>query len=282
MRLQEYNIPGLGPEYRIPLEGMPGFFMRIEDTVRETVVFLGFEDNSPQSGGIKCVGTAFLLGYKRAGYLITAKHVAKVFGDKPFLIRINKKDGTSQNIPADEVIWHYHPDDNVDIAAIPFEVPNPINDRWFDATYFAEEMILTDEIRNNVFIGIGDICYTVGLFRFLAGTKRNLPIVHTGNIALVPSDEKIPVIDWDDPKEKKVRYIEGYLVESQSIAGLSGSPVLVRFTIDIPVVTPNGMTLRARVPSFQLFLIGLWQGAWKAPPVKYMDLTKSMFLWGWA
>ncbi|MGO8761501.1 MAG: hypothetical protein ACLP2P_16580 [Desulfobaccales bacterium] len=249
--------------------------MRIEDTVRETVVFLGFEDSSPQSGGIQCVGTAFLVGYKNAGYLITAKHVAQVFGDNPFLIRLNKTDGSSQNIPADEVIWHYHPDDNVDIAAIPFEVPNLINNRIFDATYISDSMILTNEIREQFFIGIGDQCYTVGLFRFLAGQKRNLPIVHTGNIALLPDDEKIPVIDWDDSNGKKVRYVEGYLVESQSIAGLSGSPVLVRFTIDIPVMALNGMTLRARVPSFQLFLLGIWQSAWKAPPSELYGLDNT-------
>jgi hypothetical protein len=248
--------------------------MRIEDTVRETVVFLGFEDNSPQSGGIHCVGTAFLLGYKNAGYLITAKHVAKVFGNNPFLIRLNKTDGTSQNVPADEVIWHYHPDENIDIAAIPFEVPNLINNRIFDATYISDNMILTEEIRKKFFIGIGDQCYTVGLFRFLAGQKRNLPIVHTGNIALLPEDEKIPVSDWDSPHGNRVRYVEGYLVESQSITGLSGSPVLVRFTIDIPVMALNGMTLRARVPSFQLFLIGLWQSAWKAPPSEIYELNK--------
>ena len=268
MTFPEYNIPGLGPEFRIPIEGMPGFFMRIEDVVRETVVFLGFEDNSPQSGGIRCLGTGFLLGYKNAGYLITAKHVAKVFGENPFLIRLNKTDGTSQNVPADEVIWHYHPDDNIDIAAIPFEVPNPINNRMFDVTYISEHMILTDEIRKQFFIGIGDQCYTVGLFRFLAGQKRNLPIVHTGNIALLPEDEKIPVKDWDGLNEENVRYVEGYLVESQSIAGLSGSPVFVRYTIDVGFFTSDKKTLRARVPSFQLFLIGIWQGAWEAPPTE--------------
>jgi len=34
------------------------------------------------------------------------------------------------------------------------------------------------------------------------------------------------------------------------------------------------MTLRARVPSFQLFLIGLWQSAWKAPPSEIYELNK--------
>ena len=272
MRIQEYNIPGLGPEYRIPIEGMPGCFMRIEDIVRETVVFLGFEDNSPRSGGIDCRGTAFLLAYKKAGYLITAKHVAKAFGDNPFLIRMNKTDGTSVNVPADEVIWHYHPDDNVDVAAVPFLIPNLINQQIFDATYISEEQILTNEIRKQFFIGIGDECHTVGLFRLLAGEKRNLPIVHTGNIALLPEDEKIPVTDWDDPNEKKVRYVEGYLVESQSIAGLSGSPVFVRYTINFPIMTSDKKTILSRVASFHLFLLGLWQGAWQAPPSEIINL----------
>lgn len=265
IELHEYNIPGLGPQFKIPLEGMPGCFMRIEDIVRETVVFLGFEDNSPQSGGIRCIGTAFLLAYKNAGYLVTAKHVAKAFEDNPFLIRINNMEGSSANIPADEVIWYYHPDDNVDVAVIPFLVPNLIHQRIFETTYIPSEMILTEEIRKQFFVGIGDQCYTVGLFRFLAGKKRNLPIVHTGNIALLPEDEKIPVSDWDDLTEKKTKYVNGYLVESQSMAGLSGSPVFVRYTIPYPITTPKKKQLLSRAYSYNLFLLGLWQGSWQAP-----------------
>ena len=58
--------------------------------------------------------------------------------------------------------------------------------------------------------------------------------MHTGNIALISTNEKIPVIDWDDPK-KKNKHIEAHLVPYKVLSGLSGSPVLVHYTIDIPI-----------------------------------------------
>jgi hypothetical protein len=36
------------------------------------------------------------------------------------------------------------------------------------------------------------------------------------------------VVDWTDPDQKRRIFVEAYLVESQSLSGLSGSPVFVR------------------------------------------------------
>lgn len=60
----------------------------------------------------------------------------------------------------------------------------------YDVLYIPDHMIGWADGHN---IGIGDMCYTIGLFHLLSGKKRNLPIVHTGNIALLPEDEKISV-----------------------------------------------------------------------------------------
>ncbi len=57
-----------------------------------------------------------------------------------------------------------------------------------------------------------------GLFSPHYGRDKNLPIVRTGTIAAMPL-EKLPV---------RYGYIDAYLVQARSIAGLSGSPVFVR------------------------------------------------------
>jgi hypothetical protein len=36
--------------------------VRISDYIRKAVVFLGFKDDTPGKNGIRCIGTAFLLG----------------------------------------------------------------------------------------------------------------------------------------------------------------------------------------------------------------------------
>ena len=202
--------------------------MQVSDDLRRCVVFLGFPDAGLEKGGIHCIGTAFLVLYENVGYLATVRHVASMFGSDPFLVRMNKPDGTSDNLYADQVRWHYHPDDNVDIAVIQFHVAD---DQGYDRFYLHGEMLapLTDENRvADKHIGTGDFAYTVGLFRLLAGRHRNLPVVHTGHIALMPGQENIPVQDWDDPNRKRTRYVDGYLIEAQSLGGLSGSPVFVR------------------------------------------------------
>ncbi len=283
MRFPAYNIPGLGPSYKIPIWGMPGFVVKIEAINQECVVFLGFEDNSPGKGGIDCVGTGFFVTYKEGGYLVTAKHVAKPLEDAPFLLRINKTDGTSENYPVDKVKWYYHTDSNIDVAVIPCYIgQGRKNNRIYEVTYFAESGIVRDSYIDQGYVGIGDQCYTIGLFRFHSGKERNLPVVHTGNIALLPSEEKIPVIDWDDPTEQSIRYIEAYLVQTPSLPGLSGSPVLVRLTIDIPIEVPKdcilkeGEYIRTRLSTTHVKLLGIWHGAWKRPPSELWGIGQNV------
>jgi hypothetical protein len=44
-------------------------------------------------------------------------------------------------------------------------------------------------------IGIGDDVFITGLFSFVAGVDKNLPVVRTGNLAMVPS-ERVPSKKW--------------------------------------------------------------------------------------
>jgi hypothetical protein len=178
--------------------------------------------------------------------------------DAPFLIRVNMEDGSSQNRLTDtEVKWHCHSDPTVDVAVSHF----PYSFDGCDALALPTSIFVADEDH----VGVGDMTYTVGLFRLLHGKQRNLPVVHAGNIALLPSDELIPVDDWDYPKSGKRKWVQGYLVGSQSLKGLSGSPVYVRPTFVSPEFTfPNRGPLQARIARLDLKLLGLWQGAWDA------------------
>jgi hypothetical protein len=96
--------------------------MRVADDLRQAVVFFGFEDASA-AAGISCVGTGFLVTYDGQGYLVTCGHLARPLEDVPFLIRVNRNDGGSKNIPADGMKWFHHPDKSVDVSVAPLWLP---------------------------------------------------------------------------------------------------------------------------------------------------------------
>jgi hypothetical protein len=238
--------------------------MRLNDDMRKSVVFLGFGDGD----NFTPVGTAFLFGYKDGLYIVTTQHIAVGIGDAPFSLRVNKFDGTSETIPVDPLVdakWYSHPSDpNVDISVMPYHYR--LDKRVFDTLQIHEGMVASDATLHEWGIGAGEMCYVVGLFRLMAGRKRNLPIVHTGNIASLPNDELIPVRDWLAPQESgKARKIQGYLVEVSNLQGLSGSPVLVRPDVVLGEHKVRGNhSVKAYAGS--VFLLGIWQGSWDAEP----------------
>jgi hypothetical protein len=249
--------------------------VRIEDSVRHTVVFIGYPSDESGKGGIDCIGTAFLLRHGGFPYLITARHVAEYVGSDPFLLRVNRFDGSADNLPIDGATWHYDSDPSVDVAVLP--IAGLLREHEHYVRFIEDEK--ESWWSNKAWkygVGIGDFCYTVGLFRVLSGNKRNLPVVHFGTIARPiygPDEESIPIKDWRDPEGKKTILTDAYLVESQSLSGLSGAPVFVRVSNHSisdelikanPDVSPEDMG--DVVAMWHLHLIGVWQGAWDAPP----------------
>jgi hypothetical protein len=71
----------------------------------------------------------------------------------------------------------------------------------------------------------------VGLFTRFTGTTHLIPIVRTGNVAMMPRD-RLPIAGFGE--------MEAYLAEGRSIGGLSGSPVFVRNTTKMPIQNAKG------------------------------------------
>lgn len=240
--------------------------MRIPNHFNHSVLFLGYRV-AGDTTEIECKGTGFLLEYEGGGYLITAKHVSHEFGSDPFVVRLNKKDGSSETVDLDELEWIEHPDSTVDLAAFPVH----IDPSEYECAYLPGSMLVTDGIMKSELIGIGNFTYTVGLFRLLSGQRRNLPIVHLGHIAMLPKEERIPIKDWRDVDNKRRIFVEGYLVGSQSLSGLSGSPVFVRTEVFLNLSSLMASKNGSKPPIVMgakndVRLLGVWQGAWDAPP----------------
>jgi hypothetical protein len=223
----------------------------------KTVVFLGHGEDKD----FVPFGTAFLIYYDNYQYLVTAKHIANFLTDAPYSVKLNKAEGGATYLHVDgDITWFTHDDETVDIALAPFH--------WdFRAIGCDVKWIpLTDE-SNAQDIKAGDTTYTVGLFRFMGGTHRSLPVVHTGSIALIPNSERIPVQDWDIPGDtNKRKMVEGYLVESTGLQGLSGSPVFTRLPIELELPIGDGKSTWTILSMRDLAFLGVWQAAWDAQP----------------
>ncbi len=228
--------------------------MRVPEEVRKCVVFVGLPVNIP--GGRRALapkGTAFFVGVPSESapetthvYLVTAKHVAVRLEGNNFAARVNMKDGGSKRVIGDRTRWWYHPtDQSVDVAAIPWAPPPEVEFKLIPTKLF-----ISDEIIQSEDIGSGDEVFMTGLFAHLSGSKRNLPIVRFGNIAMIP----------DDPVPTKMGMIEAYLIEARSIGGLSGSPVFVH-----KIVRGRG----------KLYLLGLMHGHWDIPPENKNDFLDT-------
>jgi hypothetical protein len=206
-----------------------------------SVVFVGTGSaDQPETHALR--GTAFFVGVPSEAvegfasiYLVTARHVANRL-EGPSLMRANTIDGTSAVFDLTGARWHFHPDPKVDVAAYPWAPPFNVLHRHVSTKQF----YLGKEWERHT-AGIGNEVFAVGLFAKLVGSRKNLPIVRMGSIAMMP-DEAVPT---------ELAEVEAYLVEMRSVGGLSGSPVFVRYQW---------------YQSWVIKLIGVMHGHWDIPP----------------
>ncbi len=230
--------------------------MRLGDGVLRSVAFFGLPNGQ---GGVTYQGTGFFVEYQDCGhvfrYLVTAKHVAQNLS-VDHVIRLNRTDGGSEKLPLRETDWTHHPREDVSVARFDAEDD-------FDVAHFNLRHRLTEEKRDTKPVQAGDITYIVGLFRLHAGDQRNLPLVHTGHIALAPAkDELIPLMDRNT---RQTVHSYAYLVESQTLEGLSGSPVFVRRGV-MAVQDPREKSAVQPLGYAAVFLLGVYLGSWDGQP----------------
>ncbi len=228
--------------------------MRIPDQIIKCVGFVSrFEEK------LKFGGTAFVVGVHMDathGYahLVTAKHVAEAIEPAEAVIAMNAKDGHPLFLRTADARWFYHPTepDSVDVAVLPF---GSTRFAEYDITWVPEEIFATDNRISEFGIGLGDEVVIIGLFTKFFGTTRLIPLVRTGNIAMMAGD-RVPV--------KNFGQMEAYLAEGRSIGGLSGSPVFVRNTVHMPAKTAEGKLSHISGLG-PLHFLGLMHGHWDLP-----------------
>jgi hypothetical protein len=229
--------------------------MRVSDDILKSIVFIGTKatDEPPYRG------TAFLVSFDGAYgspsyfFLVTARHIATKLEGSTFVARMNRKD---EEPLAMEIMcrWWYHPQDpeGVDIAVTHFTPPAETM-AALDFAGLPVAMFATETVLENKNIGIGDQVFIAGLFTNVQRTSRNIPIIRSGNIAMIP-DEPIPFAD---------KLINSYLIETRSIGGLSGSPVFVRSTLSLQGFRDQTQTpVSAFALSGTFYLLGSMIGHW--------------------
>jgi len=208
---------GDGPRYH--LYEPKDINMRVPDQVQKCVLFVGL----PEMPEPEYRGTAFIVTVpgtqsNHFAFMVTARHVAEHLQKSEFYIRANKRDGTTVALKGRATDpWWFHPTEREDVDAA-VTLFSPLELAQLDVDHiplamFADQATIE---RNN--LGIGDEVFITGLFTKITETTRNIPIVRTGTVAMIPG-EKIP---WRN------RFIDAYLIEARSIGGLSGSPVFIR------------------------------------------------------
>jgi hypothetical protein len=169
--------------------------------------------------------------------------------------------------------WASHPDDTVDLAAISYTLPPHI----FDVIYFrldAASTVLGEKSRSQVFCG--EPISLIGLFRLHPGKQRNISFVHTGNIAVLP--DKFERIPTRDRTTNETVQAEVYLIEAQTLDGLSGSPAFVHEIADLPEIDFDfGSPPRETTKGFgAVRLLDIYTGSWDGEPGQIIAADRDL------
>jgi hypothetical protein len=242
--------------------------MRIPDQLLKSVAFVSRYDPDEDGARLAFGGTAFIVGVRMdadtgLGHIVTAKHVAEAIEPAEAVIAMNAKDGAPLFLRTGDQRWFYHPTerDSVDVAVLPF---GSARFREYDIQWIPEQIFATDQRIADFHIGLGDEIVIIGLFTRFFGSTQLTPLVRTGNIAMMPKD-RLPIRDFGE--------MEAYLAEARSIGGLSGSPVFVRNTVNMPAQTAQGGS--ANISGLGgIHLLGLMHGHWDLP-VSFSDSEQA-------
>ena len=182
---------------------------RIEDGLADAVVYL-YPSEADAIAGIPSGGTGFLVATPSRQDRIYVITNANVVADAQF-IRVNSCDN-SQPFAIFKGDWKCH-EKGDDVAACRLSL-NPIA---HDYQTINAATFLTEQLKTDLDIGLGEDLFMVGRFINHEGKERNFPTARFGTIASMPN-EPIPIDGYLQ---------DAFLAEIRTIAGYSGSPVFV-------------------------------------------------------
>jgi hypothetical protein len=242
-----------------------GLRVAISEDARKSVVFFG---KLVPSGEIEYGGTGFLVSHEDEGhtfrYLVTCRHVAQHL-DVDFVLRLNTVKGDAEECPVENADWQYHPDETVDVA---------VANIGLNALHFDHLTLPISKSAVRDTLSCGQRIHIIGLFRLHFGSKRNVPIVHTGHIAaLADNKERVPI--KDDATGKTI-LSEAYLVEAQTLDGLSGSPVFVHEYIAWQAHDTESKSDVTIAAFGTMKLLGVYQGSWDALPGDILAADRNL------
>lgn len=213
--MQELSVPADLEVYPLPLHVWEWLenHVRVDERVRKSVAFIGTENER----GFVPYGTA-LIGLvtfeKDFGntVIVTAHHVVEQIPGNFVSVRLNRKDGSSDTRKIDKRGIIAFNERAIDLCVLPIHIDPSIYDFYaihISSADWAEKLNELGEPEP------GDEVCAVGLYTSHYGHVRNMPVARIGHIAALP-EEKVATDRG---------HVHGYLIELQSIAGLSGSPV---------------------------------------------------------
>ena len=221
-------------------------------------------------------------------YLVTAAHSLDFISGEEVIVRIstlpqvNASSGF-EDVPTRKDEWITHNTADVAIIMSPSDptrhkfqripVHTFINqDYRLDVSRFAGrgrpmmEQMMIENFPKGMPVEVGHELFFPGLFVQSAGKNANLPIVRFGNIARMPTEE---LLTLEGPFKKM--QIRGYLAESHSWGGHSGSPVFWFYSYNITIPSEVKEWLPAQSPL-----------SIKAPPKARTRQVNVMIGNGWA
>jgi hypothetical protein len=189
---------------------------RLRDGFLDCAVYL-YRSEHEADEGINAGGTGFLMSVPAPEisptaifiYVVTNRHVVS----KARFVRINRVEGGFSTIELNN--WFLSETDDLAIHTIRF-TGNDILYR-----HVSLGMVMTEEIANEIGLGIGDNVFLVGRFINHEGKQRNTPTVRFGNIAQMPSEPVETLVNGIPHQQISI------LADVKSIGGYSGSPVFL-------------------------------------------------------
>lgn len=210
----EKHVSWRGYPYWVWRKPMP----RLDDSFINSVVYLYPSEEDAKQGG-KAGGSGFLFGMPMESnpvwkmiYVVTNLHV--VANMPKAAIRINTQNGKTDILNTKRDQWINHPDGD-DIVMLPIKVDK----QFHKYSVINHENLITKEFIEKWNVGGGDDVYLVGRFINRDGKEKNLPSVRKGIIASIDTE---PIRNGELQIDQ-----ESFLVESHSVSGYSGSPVIV-------------------------------------------------------